>query len=381
MKQRMTTSGLRFRRMGWIAIAAAATATPLALASPVSALGAPQATAGTNSVTVPLFGVPLTLDLTTDATGTLTNVAVNPADSFTATDLRPNRVEFQNTAGTAEIVVRNKEGRQSLTVRAGALADISGAGRWSGDVFGTGTATTVDYVVGATAEGAPTITDVVSSDPTAQIGALETSQDATEQEAKVQVQFTSGSQRRTLSIKAELETETEEGITQTEASLKITLGRLRALAVPAADIAGPKTWSGTLCNGTAASINYTLNLDGTITGVTATPAPESIRGGEHHVDVRFLKWQRVRLHSVLTDGLITLEVVERFSCDARPGVNTGVSTTGPRGNGNDDNNGNGNGRDDNGGGNGRDDNGGGNGNDSSGNGRDDRSPERESNDG
>jgi len=322
--------GVRLAGLAAVAVA------PLLVTQPAGATMVPQATAGTTSLTLPLFGVPLTVDLTTDAAGSLTNVAVNPADSFTATDLRPNRVQFQNTDGTAVIVVRNHEGRQSVSLRAGSLADISGAGRWSGDVFGSGTPTTVDYVVGADGDGAPTLTGVVSSDATAQVGAVENSQEDNEREAKVQVAFTDGSQRRTLTIKASVETETEDGVTTTKASLKLVLGRVRGVARPAADVAGPHTWSGSLCNGTPASITYTINLDGTISAVTPSPAAASVRGGEHNSEVRFSKWQRVRIHSDLENGLITLEVAERFSCDVTPGTNTTVSTVPGRNDNSDD---------------------------------------------
>ena len=135
------------------------------------------------------FGAPLTVDLTTDATGTLMNVTVNPADGLTATSLKPNSVQFQTASGTAFITVINHEGRQSTTVRAGSLADISGNGEWKGDVFGTGQTTTVGYTIGANSDGSPNISSVTSSDATAQIGALDSSNEDGEQTARVRIAF------------------------------------------------------------------------------------------------------------------------------------------------------------------------------------------------
>jgi hypothetical protein len=82
--------------------------------------------------------------------------------------------ESSNAAGdTARVVVKSKHGGQSVSARAGTLAQVSGPGSWSGDLFGTGAATTVNFVIGAAADGSPDITGVTSSDSTAVIGATE----------------------------------------------------------------------------------------------------------------------------------------------------------------------------------------------------------------
>jgi hypothetical protein len=273
------------------------------------------------SVTLPLFGAPLTVDVTTDATGSLTNVAVNPADGLTATTLKPNRVVFENTGGTATVSVVNRDGRQSVTVRAGTLADISGSGQWSGDLFGTGTPTTVNYTVAALGDGSPDITGVTSSDATAVIGATSYSVEDDEQEARAVLGFASGSQTRSVTIRVQLAT--VEGVSR--ASLRISMGRLRGAPQPAADVAGPHTWDGQLCDATPAHIDYTVAMDGTISGVTATPTPESVRGGDHSSQVRFSTTERVHLRAELENGLITLDVSESFRCTGTPGTNATVS--------------------------------------------------------
>lgn len=312
-----TLSPRRLLRFGGLlAVAAAAVVTPVRAFA-----AAPSQATSTNSVTLPLFGVPLTVDVTTDETGNLSNVAVNPADGLTATTLKPNRVVFENASGTGTIIVRNREGRQSVTVRAGTLADISGAGQWKGDVFGTSTLTTVDFTVGAGDGGVPTITGVSSSDATAQIGDLVTSNDSDEQSARVTVLFSNGGQTRSLSIRVEVEKE-DDGTTR--ASLRIVLSRPRNVPQPAADVAGPHSWDGRLCDGTSAHIDYTVNLDGTISAVAATPEPLSIRGEEHNTVVRFTKYERVRVSAELENGLIALDVVENLRCGNNPTTNATI---------------------------------------------------------
>ena len=44
------------------------------------------------TVTLPLFGAPLTLGITTDVGGALTEVSVDPADNTVATTLKPHKV-------------------------------------------------------------------------------------------------------------------------------------------------------------------------------------------------------------------------------------------------------------------------------------------------
>ena len=125
------------------------------------------------TITLPLFGAPLTVDITSGPGGVLASVAVNPADGLTATTLKPNRVVFVNEEGTAKVVVNARGGNQKIEARAGSLAEVSGPGGWSGDLFGTGAITTVGFEIVALADGSPDIANITTSDPTAEIGTVE----------------------------------------------------------------------------------------------------------------------------------------------------------------------------------------------------------------
>lgn len=272
--------------------------------------------------TLPLFGVPLTVDVATGPGGTLTSVTVNPAAGLTATMVKPNKVVFVNDDGTAKVVVSGHDGRQGVQVKAGALADVSGLGGWSGDVFGTGVATTVSFTVGATADSGPDITDVSSSDA-AIISETKYSDgdDGDGQSASVKVTFNSGGQSRSLGIRASLSVN-DEG--ETRAKVSVTLGRTRGVTQPVGDAIGAKVWTGLLCDGTPATVNYTVNEDGSFTNVTASPDAERIRAEGHSAEVRFSNSERVRFHTRSNDDGIAVRVDEGIHCEdaADPTVNT-----------------------------------------------------------
>jgi hypothetical protein len=288
--------------------------------------------------TLPLFGVQLTVEVATGPGGALTSVSINPADGFTATTVKPNKVVFLNEDGNAKVVVAGRDGRQGVQVKAGALADISGAGGWSGDVFGTGVATSVSFTVGATADGGPDITGISSSDATAVIGDVKYSNGDDDdhghhdghheggQSASVKVTFTSGAQSRSLGIRASLSVN-EGG--DTRAKVSVGLGNIRGVAQPVADAIGAKVWTGLLCDGSTATINYTVNEDGSITDVTASPEAERIRAEGHSADVKFSDDERVRIRTRSKDDSIAVQVDERIRCEDAPdpSVNTPIETT------------------------------------------------------
>jgi len=286
--------------------------------------------AAPTTVTLPL-AVPLTVTVTTGPGGALTNVTVDPADGLVATKVRPGKVEFVNEAGGVKVTVNSRGGTQSISARAGTLADISGTGGWSGDVFGNGTITTVAFTVGDRGDGTPDISGISTSDATAVIGATsyrsDDDDDEQESSARANIQFTNGAQSRTLTISVSVSNEDDDD--SGSARVRVTLGKLRGLPQDAAVAAGPKVWTGLLCDGTTGTINYTVNADGTVSDVSATPAAQrtEVRRGE--AEVRFSGDERVRIRVRLANGQITVNVEERIRCEdaPNPSVNTPTSST------------------------------------------------------
>ena len=299
---------------------------------PSTTVAAPAVIAATNTVTLPL-PVPLTVTVSTDPGGALANVTVDPADGLVATHLRPGKVVFVNDTSGVKVTVQSHGNTQSVSARAGSLAQISGNGGWKGDVFGTGTITTVSYTVGDKGDGTPDITGVSSSDPTAVVSPTEyRSGDDGEQRsgARATVTFTNGSQSRTLSIRASVSTESEDNATPvTQARVTVTLGRIRGVAQDAATAAGAKTWTGMRCDGTTATVNYTVNVDGTLSDVSSNPAAvrSDVNGGE--AELRLSDSERIRIRVRLENGQITVNVDPRFRCNSPlPSVNTPTSLGG-----------------------------------------------------
>lgn len=293
------------------------------------------------TVTLPLFGAPLTIGITTGPGGALTEVTVDPADGNVATSARPHKVVFESanlldpTGSPAKVTVRSKHGGQSVSARAGSLNDFMGKpGGWSGDLFGDGTASTVTFMIGATADGSPDITAITTTGADAMVGDVQHStgdddDDETSMSARVSVTFTSaaGDQSRTVSISVKVETD-EDG--ETSAKLSISLGNLKGVAIDAAAAAGPHTWSGVLCDNTAATIAYMVAEDGSVSDVVVTPDTADVRTGDSKIDVRFSHDERVRIRVREDGGLITISVDERIRCRdaADPTFNGSVVSSG-----------------------------------------------------
>jgi hypothetical protein len=290
------------------------------------------------TVTLPLFGVPLTIDITTGPGGALTDVSVDPADNTVATQLRPHKVVFHSanaadpTADPAKVVVRSKHGGQSVSARAGTLADVSGDGSWSGDVFGDGNASSVTFTIGGT-DAAPDITGTTATPAagiTAEVGTVDHStgdDDESSASARVSVKFTTaaGDQSRALTIKVKVDTD-DDG--DTSAKLSISLGRIKGVAIDAAAAAGPHTWTGLLCDGSTATINYTVAVDGSVSGVTTTPDTATVKTDGGKIGVRFSHKERVGIKVREQDGLIKISVNERIRCHSEDPT-TNVSTSIP----------------------------------------------------
>ncbi len=280
------------------------------------------------TVTLPLFGAPLAIGITTGPGGALAEVTVDPTGN-TPTSANPHKVVFQSanptdpTADPAKVVIRSKKGGQSVSARAGSLTDFTGVpGGWSGDLFGNGTTSTVAFSIEAAADGSPNITGISTTGESAVVGDVKVSthegdddDDDTSMSARVSIKFTSatGDMSRTVSINVRVRTD-EDG--HSSAKLSISLGRIRGVAIDAAAAAGPHTWTGLLCDNSTATINYTVGADGSVSAVTADPATADVRAEGSKIDVRFSNNERVSINVRLDNGLIRIGVKEKIRCDS-----------------------------------------------------------------
>src|SRR4051812_7396235 len=296
-------------------------------------------------VMLPLFGAPLTFTITTGPGGALSDVTVDSAGA-TATKVGPHKVVFEvpNTDAAGDpgkVVVRSHHGGQSVSTRGGTLANVSGNGSWSGDVFGDGTASSVLFTIGDTGDGTtPDISGITTTGADAVVGDVQHStgddDEGTEMSAKVTVTFTNDAAdtSRILTIKVKVETD-EDG--NTSAKVTVALGRLRGLAVDAGKAAGPHTWSGVLCDNSAATINYTVNADGTVSDVVADPASADVRVEGGKIEVRFAHHERVRIRVREDNGSITINVDERIRCDSPDPTINGAPASSVAGDNNNEN--------------------------------------------
>ena len=272
-----------------------------------------QPVAAETTTTLPLFGAPLTVDVTTAPGGAISSVTVDPADGLTASTVKPHRVRFVNEDGTARVVVAAPDGGERVEARADTLADITGPGSWSGDVFGTGVITTVGFEVAPAADGTPDIVNITTSDPTAQIGAVDHDIGDEAAQATVSIRFTNGIERRSLSIR--VTAASADG--SSTAKVSVSLSDVEGRRLPADQVVGAHTWDGMLCDRSAASIAYTVNADGSISGVTATPSTASIDTDDDRVTVEFADDERVRVRVKSSHGgaELRVEVDERLRCE------------------------------------------------------------------
>ena len=289
----------------------------------VSAQAVPAPVASETTTTLPLFGAPLTVDVTTAPGGAISAVTVDPSDGLTASTVKPNKVKFVNEDGTARVLVSARHGGERVQARAGTLADITGPGGWSGDLFGTGVITTVGFEVAAAADGTPDIINITTSDATAEIGDVDHAVGDEAARAKVSIVFTNGIEQRSLSIRVTAASSDD----ASSAKVSVSLSDVRGQRLPAEQVVGAHTWDGMLCDGTVASISYTVDAEGTISGVTVTPSTADVDVDDDDVRVEFSDDERVRLRVRSSDDGAELRVAvdERIRCERTdPTVNTPI---------------------------------------------------------
>ena len=244
----------------------------------------PIAQTGGMTASLPLLGSSLTVGVQLDAVGKISGVTLDPTGTVTAKKTTDHAVKFTNADGTVKVSVHAKGSRLSITARA-TLAQLTGSGTWSADVFGTGAKSTVKYTVGSNA-GAPTLTiDGVS----AAAGISSTTSGPTTKNGDrwawsgARIAFVRDGYRKTLSIFVGTDKKTG------AADLSIVLsGRDKLkLSGALADLVGARTWSAHLCNGTAVSVAYHVTADGKVVYDSATGAPAKEKAYKSGFVVRF----------------------------------------------------------------------------------------------
>jgi len=313
----------------------------------LAGLGVGTATAGAapkvdpllpTELTLPFPGAPLKLTVTTGPGGAIASADLDNAGAFTATDVSAKKVRFEANDGTLQLTVKSKGNEQRVTAKAAEFSQLIGTSNWSGDVFGTGLASTVAFTIGGD-ELAPTLSidSAVSGDVAAGgeaiIGDIRTESDDDDGEIEIKgsVKFTLDGQSRTLSIKVETGEHDDDDDSPEGASLRITLSKLRGVPQNIEDAIGQKTWTAALCDGVnTATVVYTVNEDGTLTLDSATNSDGSspeIKAEGDKIEVRFGKDARVKFRSSLDDGQITVRIDEKVRCRGAADPTTNVSTS------------------------------------------------------
>jgi hypothetical protein len=239
----------------------------IALAFPVGiAANTTDQIAETGGMTVPLLGASVVVKIELDAVGHISAVTFTPAGDLSPTKSSDHRVTFANADGTTRIDVAARGHKLSVKARTGTLAELVGDRVWSAAVFGPGTESTVPYTIGNDA-GKPTLVVGAPTVPAA-VTATVSPVKASGNNVSGMVTFESDGYVKTLKIWVHV----DDG--GGKAMLKIVLSGKdkQKLTGPIADLVGARTWSGQLCDGTTATVNYTVNADGTVTYVSATPA-------------------------------------------------------------------------------------------------------------
>ena len=230
----------------------------------------PIAQTGGMTATLPLLGTSLTVGVQLDTVGKITGVTLDPAGTVAAKKTTDHAVKFSNADGTVKVSVRAKGSKLSIVARA-TLAQLTGSGTWSADVFGTGAKSTVKYTVGSNA-GAPTLT---IDDVSAAAGITSTTSGPTTKSGDkwawsgARITFVRAGYTKRLSVFVGADKKTG------KASLSIVLsGRDKLkLAGALADLVGARTWTAHLCDGTTVNVKYHVTTDGTVVYDSATGAP------------------------------------------------------------------------------------------------------------
>jgi hypothetical protein len=270
----------------------------LALPAAASAnTSGPIAQTGGMTVILPLLGNPLKIAVTLDVVGNISNVDVDPVGDFSATHVGPHAVSFATTDGSTKVSVRALGDRMSVRASSKSLDNLVGSGTWSADLFGTGDTTKVNYTVGKAVDGSPTLkidsVNAAPSDVTVDQKSVQTMSNDWGSSASDRIDFTRNGFTKHLWIRVSLRKEGDDKDSNSTgldrpASLSFQLsGKDRqVLTNTLAKLEGTHTWTGVNCDGTPATVTFTVNHDGTVSFVSAVP-PATASDTEHGFRARF----------------------------------------------------------------------------------------------
>ena len=264
----------------------------MALLLPASAFAntnEPIAQTGGMTVTIPMLGTSLTVAVTLDAVGNISDVTLDPADGLPTKTTGEHGVKFSNAAGTASVKVKAKG--DTLAVKATTkLTDLLGSGTWAANVFGAGIGANVAYTIDVDANGKPTLeidsataaagVGVVIKDPTDSHDRKWDKHGSSAARAAVVFSYQGFSKTLDLSVSARADG---------TATLKITLsGRDRQKVTGTiAELTGDRVWNAHLCDGTPVAVSYHVEDNGTIMVDSTTGPPATTKVTKHGTQVRF----------------------------------------------------------------------------------------------
>ena len=362
------------RRPLRVAIAGVVGLAGLAIAVPaLAATNQVIAETGGAEAQITLLGVPVTVsvELNTD-TGDITAVNVTPPGDLVATKDSPSRVRFESANGQTSVSVKAKKDSLSIGARTASLKDLVGSNTWKSSVFGAGDGpSSVAYTIADDGSGGPVLTlGTITPGTGVTANSLGTTNGGGDDDegmtASGSVEFTKDGFRKVLTIRVRVHKgDDDDNATTGAASLSITLRGRNVQRKALADLAGAHTWKGVLCDGTKATIDYTV--DGTTGAVAVTgtnPADATTKDNKNGVAVVFPAGTVVSIRvkmaeSATANAALAINVSGSKHCNNPvpsvdpPKVNTPVSTQAPEtntgGNGKRRSNGSGNGNRNNGG--------------------------------
>jgi hypothetical protein len=262
----------RFAGLVAVALVAALLAVPGTASASTS-----EAIADTGGMTLDLgvIGSPLEVSVTLDEIGHITVVDVG--DGFTEDKATDHKVRFSNEDGSTRIDVRAKRDKLSASVKSADLSGIEGSHTWSGKLFGSTTDTVVKFDV-INNGGAPEIANVEvpsrsPGDITPDISDVKTDSGEHKATSSVRVTFAWNGYTMTLKIKATADTDDDDDSFGAKLSVELRGRDIQKLKDQnIADLAGPHTWEGRLCDGTSVGVDYSVSDSGDLTVGSVTKA-------------------------------------------------------------------------------------------------------------